>query len=274
MESESLDIDQGDFSPEPATEPRATGTQAIERALAALDCFISAEPELGVTEVAQALALSPSTVHRILRALVGAGYLDQNRRTNRYYLGRRSLLLGQVAHHNFAFDLTLPVLESLAEQTGESVNLGVRDRHGGIVAVRVESRHALRFDQPPGTRVALHASAMGKALLAWSPDRAREVAELGPLIRLTEHTHVRSSELLADLAETHERGYSMDDEESIPGVRCLGAPVLDRLGWARAALALQAPLVRMPDDRIDELVQPLREAARRTAELIPPDRRM
>ena len=133
--------------PAPETA-RATGAQAIERALAVLSVFIQARPELGVADVARAVGLEPEHRHRILR-LVAGGYLSQNESTNRYYLGRSALLLGQVAQRNLGLEHAHSVLERLGEETGESLNLGVRDGDGVVVALRVPSPHALRFDQPP-----------------------------------------------------------------------------------------------------------------------------
>lgn len=251
-------------SPPPRLGPdeRSTGTQAIDRSLAVLTCFMQADPELGIAEIARALELSPSTVHRIARALVSAGFLDQNERTNRYHLGRSVFLLGQVAQHSFGLDRAPPVAERLAEASGESVNLGVRDGGVAVVAMSVASKHHLRFHQPPGTRLALHGSAIGKALLAFVEDPGREIAALGPLAPLTPRTLTSVSNLHEELAATRRRGWSYDDEESIPGVRCLGAPILGADGRARAALALQAPSVRLPPERADELRPMLVSAAR------------
>ena len=251
-------------------EGRSTGTQAIDRSLAVLSCFMQADPELGITDIARALELSPSTVHRIARALVGGGFLEQNERTNRYQLGRSVLLLGQVAQHSFGLDRAHPIAERLAEETGESVNLGIRDPAAGVVAMSVASKHHLRFHQPPGTRAPLHASAIGKALLAFGSGLEGEIGALAPLAPLTAHTITSVSALRAELALTRERGWSFDDEESIWGVRCLGAPILAAGGEARAALALQGPSVRMPAERVEELRPALLRAALDIQHALPP----
>ena len=258
--------------PLPGADPdgRSTGTQAIERSLAVLSCFMQADPELGITDIARALELSPSTVHRIARALVGGGFLEQNERTNRYQLGRAVLLLGQVAQRSFGFDRAHPVVERLAEETGESVNLGIRDAVGGIVAVSVASKHHLRFHQPPGTRAPLHASAIGKALLAFGGALDDELDALAPLVPLTSATITSLPVLRAELARTRKRGWSFDDEESIGGVRCLGAPILGRDGRARAALALQGPSVRMPPERVEKLRPLLLRASADVQRVLPP----
>jgi IclR family acetate operon transcriptional repressor len=259
-------------TPVPPDPARATGAQAIERSLAVLSAFIQARPELGVAEVARAVGLSPSTAHRILRALVAGGYLAQSEATNRYYLGRSALLLGQVAQSNLGLDHAHSILEQLGEQSGESLNLGVRDGDAMVVALRVSSPHALRFDQPPGTRVALDCSAMGKAVLAFGPDPEAELARLAPLEPRTAHTRTDLRDALAELEATLERGWSVDDQESVVGVRCIGAPVLDSGRRPRAAIALQAPAARMPFSRIEALAPSVVAAAADIADAMPSSR--
>jgi IclR family acetate operon transcriptional repressor len=252
-----------------------TGSQAIERALAVLDCFMTPDkPELGVTEIARRLGLSPSTVHRIVRALMAAGYLDQNPRTEQYYLGRSAVLLGQVAQRAVGLDAALPVLEDLARRTGESVNFGVLDGDAGIVTLRIDTKHPLRFDQPVGTRVGLHCSSMGKALLAFHPDGPGASRRLGKLARHTSHTIVSREALERELAAIRERGYSLDEQEAQLGVRCIGAPVLDHAGRAHAAIAVQIPTVRMPREELPKLAPFVVEAAGRIAALISPERKL
>lgn len=252
---------------------RMPGTQAIDRALAVLSCFTGTETEFGITDIAERVGLSQSTVHRIARALVARGFLSQNMPTGRYHLGRATMLLGQVAQRDFGLDQALPLLESLGERTGESVNLGLRDGDAVVVLLRVQSPQPLRFDQPPGTRIALHCSSMGKSLLAFGHDTAWASERLP---RVTPNTITERKDLERELRVTRERGYSTDNEESIRGVCCVGAPVLDPSGRARAAIAVQAPSVRMPPERTVELAQLVVTTARDVAsvmrlDLVTPD---
>lgn len=247
------------------------GAQTISRAFAVLRLFREQRGDLGVGTIAKELGLNLSTAHRIVRALVAEGYLAQNEDSERYYLGTGALLLGQAAHRNFSLDVVYPVLQQLAANTGESVNLGVISGDTAVVVERVESANPLRFTQPPGTRVALHASAMGKALLAFNEDIERHALKsLRRLERLTENTHATAKALRSDLERTKTRGWSIDDEESIVGVRCVGAPICDSSGVARAAIAVQAPAVRVPDTRFDELGPEVTRATKEISALLPP----
>lgn len=250
---------------------RATGAQAIGRAFAVLHLFRDRGTELGVMQIARELDLNLSTTHRIVRALVAEGYLAQNKDNERYYLGTSTLLLGRAAYRDFNLDVVHPVLERLAEQTGESVNLGVLDGTSAVVVERIESTQPLRFTQPPGTRVKLHASSMGKALLAFDDELlARLRKEQPTLERFTPRTYADAASLRAELARVRKRGWSTDDEEQVPGVRCVGAPICDSSGRARAAIAVQAPSVRMPKKRFGELGPEVVAAAQQIAHLLPP----
>ncbi|MBO0826651.1 MAG: IclR family transcriptional regulator [Streptosporangiales bacterium] len=250
---------------------RTSGAQAIGRAFAVLHLFRDRGTELGVMQIARELDLNLSTTHRIVRALVAEGYLAQNQDNERYYLGTSTLLLGRAAYRDFNLDVVHPVLERLAEHTGESVNLGVLEGTSAIIVERIESTQPLRFTQPPGTRVKLHASSMGKALLAFDDELLTRLRNEQPTLeRFTQKTYADASALRAELSRIRRRGWSTDDEEQMPGVRCVGAPICDASGHARAAIAVQAPAVRLPKKRFAELGPEVVGAAQQIASLLPP----
>ena len=225
-------------------QKNSSGTQAIDRAFEVLSTFVD-HPEQGITGIAARTELKPSTVHRIVRALVSSGYLEQREDTDHYRFGHAALVLGQSAREALGFDLAVPILEQLGGETGESINMGVRDGSEVVVVLRVESVQPLRFDQPAGSRIALHCSSMGKSLMAFGNDNLDDLS----LTKITPTTISTKSLLRQELIEVRQRGFSFDIEESIPGVSCVGAPVLDADGKAVAAIAVQAPTVRMPQER-------------------------
>lgn len=246
------------------------GTQAVRRAFAMLTLLRDEGAPLGVVQIAERLDFTLSTAHRLARALVAEGFLSQDEGRERYRLGAQALLLGQAAQRSLGIEAVRPVLDRLVNQTGESVNLGLRDGDEVVVIYRVESSQPLRFSMDVGSRIALHASSMGKALLAFDPALADFVQRRGDsLTQLTPRTHGDATSLGADIAAVRARGWSTDDEESLPAVRCVGAPVLDLSGHARAAVALQAPAVRMPDERVAALGPVVRAAADEVSHLLP-----
>jgi IclR family transcriptional regulator, acetate operon repressor len=249
------------------------GTQAIGRALAVLRLLAEAGGERSAMAISEQLGLSSGTVSRILRALQVDGLVAQNPRTDTYHLGSGTVLLGQAAQRVFGLDRALPVLEEINAETKESVNLVVREGGESVVMLRVQSTLPLRFEQHPGARFPLYTTASGKAILAFSADAEEYVASLPRrLAQLTPSTLTSPAQLAAQLDETRERGYSIDEEENVAGVRCVGAPVLDADGQAQAALVIQVPTVRMPPERVRQLGQRAMQAAKEVAHLVPVNR--
>ena len=252
----------------PARRARVQGAQAIDRAIDVLELLVS-ESECGVTDVANALDLTPGTTHRILRALTERGYLQQDAATDRYHLGPSAVVLSQAARSSLGVDRALPVIEALSALTGESVNLGIRDRHEVVVVLRVASEQPLRFVQPVGTRRPLHASSMGKTLLAFGPDNRLDPGlEEMDLVAVTDTTVTSRAALRRELEQVRVDGFSTDGEESVPGVSCMGAPVLDAGGRATAAIAVQAPTVRMQEADAEALADQIRRAATEVSEVL------
>jgi DNA-binding IclR family transcriptional regulator len=251
-------------------EHARSGAQSVERAIAILQCFTTGASERGISELATELQLGPSTVHRLVRALCDGGLLAQDASTERYHLGSTTVLLGQLAVEQFGFALARTELEALAEETGESVNLGVRQHDTVVTLLGAASREPLRVDQRPGTRVPVHASAMGKAILAFgATGLAETVAAVSSLERLTKNTITSRRRLTTELAVVRAKGFAVNDEERNVGVRAIAAPVLDHAGTARAAIAIQGPSVRMAQGRTEAIAQAAIATAGRVARLVP-----
>ena len=181
--------------------------------------------------------------------------------------------LGRSAEARLGLAHALPVLEELARATGESVNLGQRLGNEVLVVLDVASSQSLRFDQPPGTRVPIHTSAMGKCLLAWDVDPAASLQRLGDLAGLTDRTITDRDRLAAELHDVRARGWAINDEERITGVRALAVPVDDGAGHAVAAIAVQGPSLRLVPARFDDVVRELQAAAVRLSPLLATERR-
>jgi DNA-binding IclR family transcriptional regulator len=251
-----------------STTPQRSGAQAVERALAVLHTVETSDHGLGITELAHHAGLTVSTTHRLARALTEDGLLIQDPRTERYQLGPALIMLGKKAEQRLGYRQALPLLEELSSATGESINLGVRVGNQVRVVLDVVSPQPLRFAQTPGTRVPLHASAMGKCLLATSGDIDTQVDQLGELPQATHRTITDHDQLRRELQLVRQRGWALNDEERNPGVRAIAAPVLHTDGHVLAAIAVQGPTIRITNDRLPQLAALLNKTAHQIAPLL------
>lgn len=236
---------------------------AVEAALSILETLGTVH-ELGVTELARKLGMGKSSVYRLLATLARRGYVEKNPQSERYQLTYRLFAVGSPAAERYGLRETAhPVMQRLAAETGETVNLGVLDGRRVVNLHKVESRHLLRMHLQVGGGVPAHATALGKVLLA-----ALEPAEVNRrlsgrrLERLTRRTIGARTSLHKALARIRERGFAIDDEECSLGLRCVAAPILDHRRSVVAALSISGPSQRLPHAALSRMAEVVRAAAR------------
>ncbi|WP_245669517.1 IclR family transcriptional regulator [Nocardia speluncae] len=237
----------------------------MTRALSVLGCFRNGE-DLGVSEIARRLDLPVSTTHRLLAALVEAGFLDKVDVSSRYRLGTALAEYGQIAYRQHRIHLAEPHLEELAAITGAKAS--VATRHGNdAVLLGTSSWREADGHELQGLRLPLHASALGKVLLAWAQAGEGELARL-PYDSGTARSISGPAELGAELARTRERGYAFNDEELVSGFRTIGVPIGDEPGQVRFALGLRGPVELMIDERVPFFVDLAKVTARKIADVL------
>jgi len=189
---------------------RPLTSEVAEPALDVLICFIGADGELGVSEIARRLGLDKSSVHRFLVALKRKGFVVDNPRTRRYGLGFRALELGRALTLQMSLEQqALPFLRELRDALGETIALSRRVGGRRVHIMQVESAQAIRRTIPIGVPLPLHVGANGKVLLAFLPQEEREamfrlsVSEGPPL------SSADVAALRAEFVETARRGYSI-----------------------------------------------------------------
>jgi DNA-binding IclR family transcriptional regulator len=255
----------------PSDNPLATanseppvGSQTLDRALAVL-LEVAAAPERGLTlaECAGVLGYSKPTTHRILRTLARRGFLQIDEERGLYTLGLTLLRLGM----DFLEQLdvrreALPVLRRIAEETGETVHLGILEGSDVVYIEKVESRHAIRMVSRIGHTMPAASTGIGKAILAFLTRDQLEAALPEQIERRTSRTVTSRADLLTDLRQIRERGYSTDDIENEEGLRCVGAPVFDHEGNVAAGISIAGPEWRVTPARFPELGGLVLEAGR------------
>jgi IclR family acetate operon transcriptional repressor len=208
------------------------------------------------------LALPAPTAHRLLATLEQAGYVQQGA-GGEWLVGVRAFRVGSafLDHRNLVVQ-AYPHLKRLMEQSGETTNLAVIDDGEAVFVEQVQCRELMRMSTKLGARAPLHASGVGKAMLAAMSDAAASaaLAKRG-LVGHTTRTITSPERLALELEATRGRGYAIDDEEHADGMRCVAAPIWDENGEAWAAISLAGPTSRITPARVDALGRLVRAIA-------------
>ncbi|MCA1217298.1 IclR family transcriptional regulator [Streptomyces sp. 8L] len=247
-----------------AAAARERGPEEVKsaaRVLKVLELLGAEGAKLSLAEMASALSVPKSSLHAILRTMQAHRWVDLDQSGTRYSLGLKALLTGTAyLESDDVTGLAGPVLDALAEETGESVHLGRLDGTDVVYLAKRESRHALRMYSAVGRRLPAHATALGKAMLS-QYDAAEVRMRLDwPLERLTPDTVTDPDQLLEQLAEARLRGWAMDDGENSADIRCVAVALGSGHG-ADDAISCSAPRSRMDDARAREITQLVTEAA-------------
>lgn len=235
-----------------------SGVQSVERAFELLEVIARAGGEAALSELALETPLPLPTIHRLLRTLVGVGYVRQlpNRR---YSLGPRLIRLGEVANRQLGA-LASPVLKDLVGKLGESANIAVLDGDMVTYIAQAQSPHSMRMITEVGRRAMLHNSGVGKAVLSVLDDeRVQRLVSQSGMPPKTPKTITTLGKLFTDVEATRERGYAMDDEEQELGVRCIAVPVPG--APTPMAISVSGPVTRVNQEFIEQAVPDLHQAA-------------
>jgi DNA-binding IclR family transcriptional regulator len=222
---------------------------------------LSREGALSLNEVTAKTGIAKSTVFRILTTLVYNGYVLRNARD--YYVSPK---VGALANSTATVEglkaAALPYMLKLRDEFGETVNLGQLALDKVVYLEVVPSEYALRFSERPGASAPAHATALGKAILAFSaPELVDSLVTRRDLTRYTRNTITDAEELRKELKRVRERGYALDKGEVSTLASCAAAPVVDSQGIALAALSISGPTSRFNPRRDPRVVEELVAAA-------------
>lgn len=245
-------------------KPTDRHVKSLVRALDLLEILAQTTPDASLGEIARAAKLPRSTAHRLLRSLHQMGYVVQNPATGNYALGERLILLGRKAEQQRDLRrIARPCLEQLAQETAETVSLTTIVDHAVVQLDHVDSPNMLKVTWDAGQRFPIHASASGKAILAFLPEAEREcILKSIELPAFTKRTIVDAKKSRVALSGIRERGYALDDAEREEGVRCVAAPIFNSLGNVVAAISVSGPSMRLSLDRLGELAAKVKTTAR------------
>lgn len=200
---------------------------SVKKAFKILQTIADSSSGLGVTELSKRLNMGKSTVHGITMGLEALGVLVRDPIQKKFNLGYTLLELSRRAYARIELrDIARSPLERLMEKVGETVFLGIMNGDHVTILDVVDSHNEMKITSPPGTRLPLLAGATGKVFIAQLEEKkAKEIIQKMGLVRFTSKSILDQKKFLKEIEETKKKGYAIDDEEYMPGVRAIAAPI-------------------------------------------------
>jgi len=236
--------------------------KSLDRAMAVLE-HLSDGSGATLSEISADLGQSTATVYRTLVTLEGRDLVELDVESQQWHVGPGAFLIGaKYLRRTSVVHRARPILLGLVEETGETANLGVaRDGHVMFIS-QFECHHSVRAFFPPGSTSPMHASGIGKALLAqMRPQAFAAHIKMHPLDRFTPHTITDEHNLSIALEHIRSVGYAVDEQEKTLGMRCIAATVHNWNEEAVAGLSISGPTSRVSKADITRLAEAVTRAA-------------
>jgi IclR family KDG regulon transcriptional repressor len=238
------------------------GAPSVKKAFEILGVLSSSKEGLGVSEIARDLNIAKSTVHGMTSTLEELGAVMRDPQTKRYRLGLTLFELGRLVYSQIDLKtLARPIMEELMEKTQASVFLGILNWDHVTELDIVESRQDLKITAPIGTTIPLFAGAVGKVFLASMEEKQTEkIIRSKGLTRFTKNTIVDPERYYQELRSVRKKGYAVDDEEYIPGVRAVASPIV-RLGQLMSAIWVVGFKASLDEKKMEAIIKVTKKAA-------------
>lgn len=239
----------------------ATGaSKALVKGLALVDMIAEAEEPVRLQDLVAASKLPRTTVLRLLETLCDCSVLSADA-DGRYRLGSQVAVWGQRYLDRLDIrEAARDVMQDLARETTETCFLGMREGHEVRYVAKIGGAHAVRLAATVGSRMPLHSTGIGKALLAYADEDVISALLAESLVARTAHTITDPERLQTELHRIRRQGYSTDDGENEEGVRCVAVPIRDASGAVIAAMSVSAPAYRFDLEQLASLAPRVMEA--------------
>lgn len=234
------------------------GPSVTSKVFAILNAFVPGEARLTLTEISRRTGLPLATTHRLVHELVRCGGLEREE-GGTYCVGVRLWEIGSLAPVRGGLrELAIPYMEDLYEATHENIQLAVLVGLEAMILEKISGRDSVRIVTRVGGRLPLHATGVGKVLLAYAAPEVVEAVSTGELKRYASRTIIDADLLRRDLAAVRARGYSVTNDEMTEGAMSVGAPVYGPDQHVVAALSV---VVDSRTGDPERLAPPVRTAA-------------
>ena len=249
----------------PSAATGAYTVKALVKALRILECLAEGDqPGYTLTALSRRLHLHVSTVHRLMVNLSRLGFVELDPSSGGYQLGFRVLRMGLRVLDRLDYRrVAQPLLRELNQKTLETVHLAIPQGDRAVSIEKFGGPQPVSLDARLGGEMPLHCTGVGKAMLAHLGEEMLARLSRSPgFERLTGHTITSLLQLKKELERIRERGYAVDNEEAVEGLRCVAAPVFDHTGRVVAAFSVAGPATRLSPERILEIAPLVCETSR------------
>lgn len=235
---------------------------ALLRGLQVLEQVCSSRAGFGVSEIARLLGIEKGNVHRILKTLESAGYVGKDAESGKYRAEAEVLSLARAALGGMdLIQSARRIMLALSESVGESVHLAQRTRRGGVYVAQRRQPGRIMIETEIGAHPIIHATATGKALVAFDDWSLVEPLLEEPLTPFTTKSVKSVAEFQGELGRVRRTGFALDDEELTLDVRCAAAPIFDFFGTVIGCVGVSGPTSRIDDERLGVIGSDVRNAA-------------
>ncbi len=245
-------------------EKQVQTINSLTRGLMILD-LIHEHGQIGVTELGKYLGVNKSSAYRLLKTLEENGYVEQVAEGGKYTLGLKLLKFRERILDSYEIrTIAHPFLEELTRVTGEAAGLSVRKGDEFFLIDCCSSPQYLGVILQVGDREEFFCTAHGKAMFAELPleEQSRLISE-AKLEKHTSNTICDAEELIAEARRNKARGYSVDDEETTLGMRCVAAAVYDFSGSVVAAIGISGPVDRVTKEKLGQYAETVSDMAKK-----------
>lgn len=250
-------------------EKASYSVQSVVNALKVIECFSFDEGELDLSTIAKRTGINRIQLSKILATLEFRGFIEKDRASEKYKIGLKIFELGEAYRSRLRlFRAARPIMEEVVKRCNETCYIG--DLRGEFVVYLLieETLHPVRAVPRVGQRYWPHASALGKAILAYkSPEEIDKIYKDEKLPTYTANTIKTKEELIKELEVIRERGYATDFGEVEEGVAGVAVPVFDYTTNVIAAFSISGPITRISLERVENELAPLaKEVGKRLSE--------
>ncbi len=233
----------------------------LDKACQVIELVASTQGGCPLKELSAQLDIPRTTALRIVQTLQERNFLAQT--GDKYFTPGTALVhLGVMALDSLDIrGFARPVLKKLSQETGESSHIAMLNGDKSLLVEVCDSPHPIRIASRPGTLVDLHCSSTGKVFLAFNIPEPSKFCRTLNLVEHTENTSTTIEEVLADIEQTRKQGYGIDEEEYLPGARCIAAPIMNAFGKTIAAIGITASTSTFTKTKIPTMSARLKKAA-------------